>query len=605
VLEQRDPTPTGAGSGVELDQAAWLSPSALALIGRFGGGESPTASVAKDGTKAMAKSGRFPLATPPNDGGAREALVIVTMPALEEELRRGGSLELAAGGTTLTLQPWNVDQLGTDLELVVRGTFISLEAPQREQVSQFLASTLASVPDDERRALATRLLAVREALREHGAAAAEPRSGGMHVDRILAVDEGAFYFEGWLHDEEKEAIRVTAISPEGLRAELLDRMFRGPRPDVAAVLSDGKRSRSNHGFLCFAELSAPSVLGEGWLFELETAAGSVTQITGPPVITDTLAVRDAILQDPFFERLPNDQMMSEHVHPAISRIQEAIGMSFEFEDVVQFGTPPPSPEVSIVVPLYERLDHLEMQLAEFVHDPEISRADLVYVLDSPAQSDELLELAAQLTPLYNVPFRVGILKRNVGFAGASNAGASLAQGRLLLLLNSDILPDRPGWLSRLQQFYDSKPEIGALGPKLLYEDDSIQHAGMYYHRYPGSSLWVDAQYYKGMHRSLPAANVARPVPLVSGACLMIARSLYEELGGLHGIYARGDYEDMELCLELLERGRENWYLPEVELYHLEGQSYVWSIRRTASRYNVWLHSHIWGERIAKLMGDSG
>src|SRR5439155_160808 len=82
----------------------------------------------------------------------------------------------------------------------------------------------------------------REALREHRAAAPDPRSGGMHVDRILAVDDRAFYFEGWLHEEEKEAIRVTAISPEGLRAELLDRMFRGPRPDVAAVLSDGKPS---------------------------------------------------------------------------------------------------------------------------------------------------------------------------------------------------------------------------------------------------------------------------------------------------------------------------------------------------------------------------
>jgi GT2 family glycosyltransferase len=588
-----------------LEQAAWLSPSALVLTGRFEGGEPPTARLTSDGRSATTTSAWLPLGTPSLAGETGgPGVLLVTTPELEQELRGGGTLEVATGGGTLTLQPWDVEQLRNDLQLLVRGSFASLEAAERERAAAFLASALDSVPSDESKTLSARLFAIREALRERRPAPIEPQSPGVHVDRVLAVDERSFYFEGWIHDDEDEAIRVTAISPEGARAELLERTFRYPRPDVAELFSaENRRRRSNHGFLCFIELGAPSLLADGWLFEMETAAGSVTQITGPSVIADTLAVRDAILKDPFFERLPNDEVMSAHVHPAMSRIQKAIGMDFEFDEVVQFGTPSDSPEISIVVPLYERLDHLEMQLAEFVHDPEISGADLIYVLDSPGQSDELLEIAAQLTPLYNVPFRIGVLERNVGFAGANNAGASLARGRLLLLLNSDILPDRPGWLSRLQQFYDSKPEMGALGPKLLYEDDSIQHAGMYYYRQPGSAIWTDAHYYKGMHRSLPAANVARPVPLVSGACLMIDRALYEELGGLHGIYARGDYEDMELCLELSQRGRENWYLPDVELYHLEGQSYVSSIRRAANRYNVWLHSHIWGSRIADLMKE--
>jgi GT2 family glycosyltransferase len=244
-----------------------------------------------------------------------------------------------------------------------------------------------------------------------------------------------------------------------------------------------------------------------------------------------------------------------------------------------------------------------VQLSQFVDDPDLFDADIVYVLDSPQQKAELLHYAADLYPIYRVPFRVAVLERNFGFAGASNAGAELAAGRLLLLLNSDVLPDRPGWLSRMRDSYDATPNIGALGPKLLYEDDSIQHAGMYFHRLPGSAKWVDGHYFKGMHRSLPAANLARAVPAVSGSCLMIDRALYASVGGLRTAYVQGDYEDSDLCLALWQQGRENWYLPDVELYHLEGQSYTADARRPANRYNMWLHNHLWHEQIAELMGD--
>jgi O-antigen biosynthesis protein len=177
----------------------------------------------------------------------------------------------------------------------------------------------------------------------------------------------------------------------------------------------------------------------------------------------------------------------------------------------------------------------------------------------------------------------------------------LARGQLLLLLNSDVLPDRPGWLGAMARFSDSKPKIGALGPKLIYEDDSLQHAGMYFSRVSGVNEWENLHYFKGMHRSLPAANVARPLPAVTAACMMIDRSLYQDIGGLSGLYVQGDYEDSDLCLRLIGAGHENWYLPQVELYHLEGQSYPSSLRTLAGQYNRWLHSHLWGSNIEHIM----
>jgi GT2 family glycosyltransferase len=149
----------------------------------------------------------------------------------------------------------------------------------------------------------------------------------------------------------------------------------------------------------------------------------------------------------------------------------------------------------------------------------------------------------------------------------------------------------------MSEFYDSTPGIGALGAKLLYEDDSIQHAGLYFRRMVDTQLWNNEHYFKGLHRKLPAANLAREVPALTAACMMIDASLYREIGGLRGMYIQGDYEDSDLCLRLSQDGRQNWYLPSIELYHLEGQSYSSELRHLTGAYNRWLHSHTWSHRL--------
>jgi len=66
---------------------------------------------------------------------------------------------------------------------------------------------------------------------------------------------------------------------------------------------------------------------------------------------------------------------------------------------------------------------------------------------------------------------------------------------------------------------------------------------------------------------------------------------------------QGDYEDSELCLRLADARRQSWYLPSVELYHLEGQSYVAGARRVPSEYNMWLHTQLHGEQIEAIMTE--
>jgi GT2 family glycosyltransferase len=91
------------------------------------------------------------------------------------------------------------------------------------------------------------------------------------------------------------------------------------------------------------------------------------------------------------------------------------------------------------------------------------------------------------------------------------------------------------------------------------------------------------------------------VPAVTAACLLIDRHLFRSIGGLSGAYLQGDYEDSDLCLRLLESGRDNWYFPGVDLYHLEAQSYPSATRSINRQYNRWLFNEIWAEAIERTL----
>ncbi len=410
--------------------------------------------------------------------------------------------------------------------------------------------------------------------------------------------------EGWTLDEDGTFDRLTAVSPEGQEADLED-AFRVMRPDIIGKLDSSAGRPQKHGFIKYFELPARSRLDAGWIVQWRDAAGSGVEVEAPPPLRDPAQVQSTLL-GLFAKEQPNrEELRHAHLHPALVKLQERHRDSIEIESVVEYGRPSASPAVSIVVTLYKRIDFLYHQILHFAQDPAIREADLIYVLDSPEDAEALDALASQAHALHGVPFRIAKLSRNAGFPVANILGASLARGRLLLLLNSDVLPDRPGWLDRMVAFHDAQPGIGALGAKLLFEDDSIQHAGMYFERNPVSRLWENLHYFKGLHRDFPPAAVSRPVPAITGGCLMIDRALYEDVGGLrHEYILQGGYEDSDLCLRLIDRGLRNWYVADAELYHLEGQAHESSSRATTKGYNTWLHTQLWNDLIEQVMSDA-
>jgi GT2 family glycosyltransferase len=509
---------------------------------------------------------------------------------------------LLSSGRRLKVPHERWQEVKGDLKTLVRDELAPLDATARERI---LASLSAATALDGQISLelSSSLHSIREVLRERlpRCALSEENPVGLAIDEILAIDERTFWVKGWMHDEDGRG-EVTVVSPEGARVALAGFAHRYERADVVQFYSAlGVGRTRDHGFVACIGLPGPSPLADGWLAELETSDGERLEVACPPVKRDPVAVRTAILAELGAQRSLGGELTVEHGRPALTKLQLRTVEASRIASVDEYGEVPTAPTVSVVVPLYKRLDFLEHQLFHFRRDSDFDSVELVYVLDSVEQRDELAAQARALFALHGLPFKVVNLSSGAGFAGANRHGIEVSTAPRLLLLNSDVIPDRPGWLSAMGEFYDATPGIGALGPKLLYEDDSLQHAGLYFHRAPGTEVWENAHCFKGLHRSFPAANVTRRVPAVTAACMLIERERYEAAGGLPLHYVQGDYEDSELCLRLDAQGLGSWYLPSVELYHLEGQSYVPGLRRVPSEYNMWLHSSLWGERIEALM----
>lgn len=595
-------TPLASGNGEGAGPQAllsWLATDVMLVVADLAADSEPEVELTVSGKPVEVETRWLaPYAEEGEDAVATVLTIWVSQPV------RGGTVavRIRAGGEEIELGPGLALAVGVDLRTTIREKLAGREAEAREQILGFLAAASREHAGTlDPLGLAKSLFALREALRDPypQAELRADQSQGLHIGVIARIDERTFFVRGWVRDDQAPIVRVDAVAPEGTKAPLVDRLFRVPRPDLEELFRDAPRPVARPGFVSFFELENPSRLAEGWVLELENSAGVGIEANAKAATIDPRSVRDTILGELVRERRVDTPLMDQ-LAPAVVRLQEELADRVEVDDVEEFGPAPAQPEVSIVIPLYNRVDLIEHQLAQFANDSTMLGNELIYVLDSPELAPELLPRVAELHELYRVPFRLATLSRNGGFAVATNLGAGLARAERLLLLNSDVLPDRPGWLPDLVEAHDSLPEAGAVAPKLLYDDGSIQHAGMEFRRNPATGGWELAHSLKGLHRAFAGANERRAVPALSGACMLLNRELFEELGGFSVDYVKGGYEDADLCMRIRERDLEAWYVPEVELFHLEGRSYVPSPTDMSNRFNAWLFNQRWGAQAEQM-----
>ncbi|MBV9747965.1 MAG: glycosyltransferase, partial [Acetobacteraceae bacterium] len=396
---------------------------------------------------------------------------------------------------------------------------------------------------------------------------AQPVAGELE----LAVPDGAggLFVSGWLRDPLR-LVEEIVLATDAARLSLPSDAAEGPRrPDIdkkfTAATHAGAHARGL--LLHVPDLPGGETLQPHLLLRLRS--GAELRLTPPARSLPAATARDVVLGC-VPPGLLTPPVMRKSLAPAAARLHRAAMTQIGKPELVQIGRAVRRPSVSFIVPLYRNLGFLRFQIAALAQDPQCRGCELVCVLDSPEQRAEVEHLLRGLHRLTEMPVSLVVMPRNLGYAAACNAGARVATAPLLLLLNSDVIPAGPGWLGPLMAPF-ARSSVAAAGPKLLFDDGSIQHAGLFFER-DEDGIWFNRHYHKGMPRGWADAAASRRVPGVTGAALLVRRALFERLGGVCEDYIIGDYEDSDLCLRIREAGGTILYVPEAELFHFERRS---------------------------------
>ncbi len=235
------------------------------------------------------------------------------------------------------------------------------------------------------------------------------------------------------------------------------------------------------------------------------------------------------------------------------------------------------PPVSVIIPTNGSSRNLDRgptrlvdQAVRSVLASRYPRIEIV-VVETPGSPDDLIPTLVNIVDQHDSVGRTltGVLDdRPFNFSNACNRGAVRSAGDILVFLNDDTAVIAADWLTHLVH-HAQRPEVGAVGARLLYEDGRVQHSGIWSrgghptHRYEG---WPgDAEGYRG------ALRVTQNCLAVTGACLAIERSKFELVGGFSPIFPNS-YNDVDLCLKLWDRGFRTVVEPRAELFHFEAST---------------------------------
>jgi O-antigen biosynthesis protein len=159
--------------------------------------------------------------------------------------------------------------------------------------------------------------------------------------------------------------------------------------------------------------------------------------------------------------------------------------------------------------------------------------------------------------------------RPFNWAALNNAAAATCSSEMLLFLNNDIEATTSGWLKELVA-QGQRPEIGAVGARLIYPDGKLQHAGVVIGLGGiASHLFVGMP--KGQHGYFHWDQVVRQYTAVTAACMLVRRSVFEEIGGFDESFVVG-FNDVDFCIRLERAGYGVLYTPHAELTHYESIS---------------------------------
>jgi len=227
--------------------------------------------------------------------------------------------------------------------------------------------------------------------------------------------------------------------------------------------------------------------------------------------------------------------------------------------------PNPTPLVSIVVPTRDRLDLLKPCIAGLLDRTDYPAFEVV-IADNGSVQPATLAYFDALGPDPRV--RIVPLPGPFNYSRINNEAVTSTSGSLLVFLNNDVEVIHPDWLSALVR-EAARPDIGAVGAKLLYPNRLIQHAGVVLGMRQGLATHA-FQFFEADHPGyLHMLDAVKRYSAVTGACLAVSRGKFEEVGGFDGESFPVSLNDVDLCLKLDAAGYRNLVTPHARLIHKE------------------------------------
>ncbi len=245
------------------------------------------------------------------------------------------------------------------------------------------------------------------------------------------------------------------------------------------------------------------------------------------------------------------------------------------------------PRISIVIANKDHTEDLKRCITSIIEKSTYENYEII-VVENNSTSQEIFDYYKQLEEVAQVKvvtYKAASENAGFNYSAVNNFGASFATGDYILLLNNDTEVITVNWMEELLM-YAQREDVGAVGGKLYYENKTIQHAGVVLslgaHRTAGHSHY-------GQHREnlgyMGRLCYTQNVSAVTGACLLVKKSLFDEVGGLDEGFAIS-LNDVDFCLKLREKGYLNVFTPFAELYHFESVSRGLDDRgEKAERYN--------------------
>lgn len=234
---------------------------------------------------------------------------------------------------------------------------------------------------------------------------------------------------------------------------------------------------------------------------------------------------------------------------------------------ISFSLPQVLPKISIILPTKDRLDLLKVAVDSLL-DPNLTDYENfeLFVVNNNSMEPQTYDYFSQIQKDKRV--KVVDYKSNFNWSKINNFAEELSNGEHILLLNNDIEPINKDWLREMVSYF-ALPEVGIVGAKLYYPDKTIQHAGVVLgmgfaagHILAGSKADINN------YQCRQALDLPRNCSAVTGACMLVRRTLYKELKGFDS-KLRVALNDIEFCIRAIKLGYSIVWTPFAELFHYE------------------------------------